>query len=265
MKEEKIEEEYNNILRDNQARNISGKSNEEQKRPEERIEQTKTTTDQFQKEKQNSQLRLAVFLMLAVLLIIVLIPYIKLKYIDKFKYNGLEFQKTKLGELVFYSAKFPVISTTGQVIGDYAVNLRNDPRDLEYVEINTTDNQIKFARNYGDFGTVYLSLGDQIADCEDSIIAMANLAGFLGDSGLEIKSAVLNKTYAQENNQTFINCWDSDINTVIKIQQSNKTSIKEAKENCYEINFKDCEILQASEKFQLLILGEYADRFSEDN
>src|SRR3989338_301841 len=137
MKEEKIEEEYNNILRDNQARNISGKSNEEQKRPEERIEQTKTTTDQFQKEKQNSQLRLAVFLMLAVLLIIVLIPYIKLKYIDKFKYNGLEFQKTKLGELVFYSAKFPVISTTGQVIGDYAVNLRNDPRDLEYVEIST--------------------------------------------------------------------------------------------------------------------------------
>jgi len=81
-------------------------------------------------EKHEKQLRWSLFLMAGIILIMVLIPFINNNFINKFNYHGIEFQKTHLGNLVFYSAKFPVVGGTGQVIGDYAVNLRNDPRDL---------------------------------------------------------------------------------------------------------------------------------------
>jgi len=213
--------------------------------------------------KQNSQIKWAIFLMIAALLIILVVPFIMKNYVDKFDYKGLDFQKTKMGDLIFYSVKFPVISGTGEVIGDYAVNFRNDPRDLEYIDVNITNGTVKFVRNFGKYGDVYISIDDKIIDCDDAIIAMASLSGFLGDSGLKIKSAVLNKTYAKENNETFINCWDSDVNTVIKVMPGNETRIREAKENCYEIIYKDCEILQASEKFMMVVLEEYANRFIE--
>lgn len=215
--------------------------------------------------KQDSQIMWAIFLMASVLLIILLVPYIKSNYFDKFEYKGLEFQKTRIGDLVFYSVKFPVVSGTGQVIGDYAVNLRNDPRDLEYIPVNVTNDTIKFAKHTGGYGDVYISVGDSITDCDDSIIAMATLSGFLGDSGLKVKSGVLNKTYAKENNQARINCWNSTLDTVIKVRRGEKTEIKEAKENCYEIIFKDCEILQVSEKFELLILEQYVNSLSENS
>jgi hypothetical protein len=215
--------------------------------------------------KQNSQMKWAVFLMLSVILIIVLIPYIKLNYFDRFDYNGLTFQKTKLGEIDFYSTRFPVVNIQGQVVGDYSFNFKIDPRELDYVEVNIPNETVHFRSYKGQFADAYLSLNPFVDNCEETIIAMANLAGFLRDSNLNVKSGVTDKAYANSNNLT--HKWCSPLDTVIILSQGdlytegNETSINLLQDNCYEIKFKDCDVLEASEKFMHLILKEYASKF----
>jgi len=210
---------------------------------------------------QNKQIKWAVFLMVAIVLIIVVVPFIKNNFIDKFDYKGLVFQKTQIGELVFYSSKFPVVSGTGQVIGDYAVNLRNDPRDLEYIPVNVTDEKIEFTVDRGKYGEVYISLNPFMEVCEDSGIALLALSGFLRDSALDVKSAVTDKAYARKHNLTQRWCHNSAFDTVILVTDGNETAINEIKPNCYELQFNNCEILQVSEKLMLNVLEQYASRF----
>ena len=210
---------------------------------------------------QNKQIKWAVFLMVGIILIVVLFPFIKNNFIDKFDYKGLVFQKTQLGELIFYSTRFPVVSGTGQVIGDYSINLRNDPRDLEYIPINVTEGRIAFSSDGREYSEVYISLNPFMEVCEDSGIALFTLSGFLADSGLEVKSAVTDKAYARDNNLTQRWCETGHFDTVIVVTEGDQTIINEIQDYCYEIQFKDCEILQATEKFMLIILEEYASRF----
>ncbi len=219
--------------------------------------------DKELKKKQNKQIKWAVFLMVSLTLIILAVPYITKNYINKFDYIGLEFQKTKLGDLVFYSTKFPVVRGTGQVIGEYSVNFRSDPRNLEYIKIvDIPDNIITFMEGLrGSYTPVYISLDTEMKTCEDSGIALMNLAGFLRDSGLDVKSAVTNATYAEENGVEYATCLNKPGNTVIRIYSGNKTAIYKTMKNCYDIVFKDCEIIPATEKFSILILEEYAKRF----
>lgn len=228
---------------------------------QEKIEDEKDNENNLKKE--NRQIMWMMTLMTLIIIIVIMVPYVYNNFINKFDYNGLEFQKTKLGDLVFYSSKFPVVSGTGQVIGDYAVNLRNDPRELDDVIVNVTDNKIQFALEGNKFGTTYISLNPFMKMCEDTVISMAALSGFLGDSGLEVKSAYTDKAYARENNGTHRWCYDSGFDTVIIVTDGNETSITEIAPNCYKISYKDCEILKASERFELLILEEYADRFKK--
>jgi len=214
---------------------------------------------------QNRQIKWAVYLMIGVILIIVVVPFINNNFINKFNYNGLVFQKTSLGDLVFYSTKFPVVKTTGQIIGDYAINFRNDPRDLEYIDVNVGGDRIKFVEIAGrGYTPVFISIDPFMPICDDSAIALLNLAGFLRDSGLKVKSAVTDEKYAKENNQKYMICENSKSNTVIMIKEGEESYIKEVGANCYEIIFKECEILQVSEKFMLVILDEYIGRFSKD-
>lgn len=210
---------------------------------------------------QNKQIKWAVFLMVAIVLIIVIVPFVKNNFIDKFDYKGLVFQKTQLGELVFYSTKFPVISITGQVIGDYSINMRNDPRDLEYIPVNVSEGKIEFTVDRNKYGDVYISLNPFMEVCEDSGIAMLTLSGFLSDSALNVSSAVIDKAYAKKYNLTQRWCYNSGFDTVILITDGNKTTINEIKPNCYELQFNNCEVLQVSEKFMLNILEQYTGRF----
>lgn len=220
------------------------------------------------KRKQNNQIKWAVFLMVGLIAIIVLVPYIKLNYLDRFEHKGLEFQKTKLGDLVFYSTEFPVVSGTGQITGSYSVNLRNDPRELEHIPVNISGDKIEFSVFKEKYGDVYISLYPFMDMCEDSGIALLTLAGFLRDSGLEISSGVTDKAYARDHNQT--HKWCTPFETVIVVAdrgiytEENETSITEIGTNCYELKFKDCEVMQVTEKFMLIILEEYAERFSQD-
>jgi hypothetical protein len=213
-------------------------------------------------ELQDVQTKWMVLLMLGVILVIVVVPFVTKNYINTFEYNGFEFQKTKLGDLIFYSARFPVISGTGNVIGTYAVNLRNDPRDLEGIPVNTRDEKIYFAIDGEKFGTTYISLNPFMEMCEgDVVISMATLSGFLKDSGFEVIPAYTDKAFARDNNVLQRWCHDDMFDTVFVVTDGNTTSITEIGNHCYELQFNNCEVIEVTEKLILTVLKEYASRF----
>ena len=211
--------------------------------------------------KQESQIKWAVVLMVGLLVIVLAVPFISENFINSFDYGGLNFQKTQLGDLIFYSTKFPVVSLTGNVIGDYAVNLRKDPRDLDNVLINISDDMIKFSTDGKNYGPAYISLNPFMEMCGDNGIAVMELAGFLRDSGLQVNSAVTDKAYARDNNLTHRWCDSAGFDTVIVVSDGEENAITEIDNHCYKIEFKDCEVLESVERFILIILGEYAGRF----
>lgn len=213
---------------------------------------------------QNKQLKWAVFLMASIILIIVIVPFVNTNFINKFDYHGLTFQKTQLGQIEFYSTKFPVVAATGKVTGEYAVNLRNDPREIEDIEVRVGFDDIDFRYYKNEDGSigyypVYISLDPLMEVCEDSSLALLTLSGFLKDSGLEVGSASMDKEYAAANDVLYKRCEEES--TVILVTQSNENKITEIGETCYEIRFKDCDILKVSERFVLNILEQYGKRF----
>lgn len=215
------------------------------------------------KKTQNIQAKWMVFLMIGLILIVVAVPFITKNFINTFDYKGLQFQKTKLGDIIFYSTRFPVVGITGQAVGTYSVNLRSDPRDLDFIPVDITEDRVEFAVYGNKFGDVYISLFPFMEICEDSVISLAALSGFLKDSNLNVKSAYTDKAYAKKHDVEQRWCYNDGFDTVIVVTDGDETSITEIAPNCYELQFSDCEILQVSERFMLLILEEYANRFQD--
>ena len=100
--------------------------------------------------------------------------------------------------------------------------------------------------------------------CEDNSLALINFAGFLRDfAGLKIKSAVSDENASAELKIPYVNCKRNPLNTVINIRSGNETKIERTADNCYELTYKECEIIQVTEKFDILILKDYMKYFEE--
>ena len=235
-------------------------------------EKAEETLKEDAKKKQNKQVIIAVSLMIAVIAIIIITPFIYGHFFTKFRYINLDFQKTRLGEITFYSTRVPIVNTapvTGNLIsrenliGDYAINFRNDPRKLEYIKVNTTFNnsdQVGFIK----VNTVYIALDPEMEKCDDNSLALINLAGFLRDFvGLKVKSAVSDENASVELKIPYASCKRNEWNTVINIKSGNETKIEKTGINCYILTYKDCEITQVTEKFDFLILDGYMKYFEE--
>ncbi|MBS3124119.1 hypothetical protein J4437_05810 [Candidatus Woesearchaeota archaeon] len=211
------------------------------------------------KKKQNKQVFWAVILMGSIIIILLAVPILT-KLLGKFSYINLEFQKTKLGKITFYSAYIPLSDLTGNIIGSYPINFRNDPRKLEYIKVDVPDNQITFKRK----DIIYLSLEPSDLPCEDDTIAVVGITNFLKDFGaMQVKGASVNESYAKEIKFPYVTCKTHPDNTVILIKNKNETKINKISANCYELSYKECEILQVTEKFQLAVLEGYMSYFEE--
>jgi len=208
--------------------------------------------------KQNKQILWAVILMGGIIAIIILVPLLKHNFFDKFTYINLDWQKTQLGDLIFYSIKIPIADRGGQITGIYTMNFRNDPRKLEYINNEIDDNLVNFESDE----IVYISLNAEMEACGDNAIALINFAGFLRDfAELEIESAVSDENSANENGLKYITCDNSLENTVININSGDESKINKINENCYEIIYNSCEIIPVTEKFMLTILEHYMSYF----
>ncbi len=255
-------EKLNNPSEDKKEQDIEGSSGEQDSLFSEKKDDSPQDNKDIEA-MQNKQLKWAVFLMASIILIIVIVPFVNTNFINKFDYHGLTFQKTQLGQIEFYSTKFPVVTGTGQVTGEYAVNLRNDPRELADIPLEVDDDKIVFnviKENFKDvYAPTYITINPFMEACDDSGIALLTLSGFIRDSGPKVHSAVTDKAYAKDNNLT--QKWCYGLNTVFVITDGEETKISQIQPYCYKLEFKDCEILEVSEKAVLNFLEQYADRF----
>jgi len=224
----------------------------------EKTEEIKTPEDEMKRKRQNKQVLMAIILMVVFVAIILLVPFVIKNYINKFTYINLDFTKNKIGEVTFYNTVIPMIDPNGTIVQDYELDLRSDPRKLEYIEANISTEELKVIRNV----KTYISVPSEVEKCSDNVIAMANFARFLGGfAQLDVKGASTNESYAKEFNTTYATCKTNPNNTVIVIQSGNKTKIEKTGKNCYELTYANCEVIQVTEKFDVMILKQYMDLF----
>ena len=77
--------------------------------------------------------------------------------------------------------------------------------------------------------------------------------------GFEVKSAGATKEIASKYNMTLADCKTHLQNTVLILTPSNETKIEQSpgNENCYILRFKDCEVLQVMERFEIATLAQF--------
>ncbi len=197
--------------------------------------------------RQNTYIKLILVGMAVVM--ILLVGFLGLRSKSKsFEYVGLQFEKTKFGQLIIYQTAIPIASVTGEAIANYNLNLRNDPRDLESIPIG---GRIRMRRS------VLLALDPSMEDCQDNSFAGLNLAQFLAAAGVQAKGATTNKTYAEENGVPFASCeTGSELFTLVITEKANATQIKKETENCYKIQVANCnDLVKATERFIVGAIG----------
>tara|TARA_Y100000034_G_scaffold136687_1_gene214943 strand:- start:4264 stop:4971 length:708 start_codon:yes stop_codon:yes gene_type:complete len=213
------------------------------------------------KEKQKKQLIWVIVLMVSLVAIVILVPLIKTQFINKFVYSKLDFQKTQAGNMVFYSTRIPVGDLKGNVIGDFFINFRNDPRKLDKeISYKQTTTMPVFSRDE----TVYISTGEMNRNCIDGTAAVLTLSGFLKQFALmNISGAISDQKIAKETGFPFVTCLNSPDNTVINIIEGDETKIVQTSPDCYTLEFKDCEVMKVSEKFILEVIEGYMKGFTK--
>jgi len=163
------------------------------------------------------------------IIVIFLLGFAMVNSVRSFEYKGLDFKVVKEKNLIFYNVAFPVYSpATGSHVADYNIYLRKDPRKLEYIPIKggmvLKDNLV-------------VKMEEEFNCDGDGIIAMANF----------VKSFKLIGTEVMKDPEA--GCDDERRYVHVTIQPGNETSIEQYGPACYNINIKDCEILEGTERF----------------
>lgn len=200
--------------------------------------------------KENKAILIIIFGVAALVIICLLIMH----GINHFEYNGIEFNKRANGAVTFYTAKIPVKDYYGNIIEYRQVDFRNKPWDLENVNMQY-NGTIKIL----DQGLTYVSFGN-LSSCQYTALAGANLGIFLNTIGIKYKAALDNSDYKNNTNTPYVNCETNPFNTVIYIHAGNETKISKRLLSCYDIQYKECDILSAVEKFELTMLEQYMGR-----
>jgi hypothetical protein len=215
-------------------------------------------------EKNHKQLLWAIIIMVLVIVIILAVPFIIKNYFNSFEYSGIDFSKTKLGNIDLFSATIPIFSTdaSGTVTGkdvtsEFTLNLRNDPRKLEDINVLLDKENITLTRDR----TVYVSYNSSDPPCQHNVLSAANLARFFLDfENVNIEGAVINKDYANQNNIPYITCDNHPHGTVFLMLNGNENLITKIKDNCYLLQYKYCDMLPVTEKFMLTDVEGYMNK-----
>jgi len=197
---------------------------------------------------------LGIAAVILVIIVLISLAVIYQRESTNFTYNKVPFQKNYFGSILLYTSKLAFSDAQGNVLKTLEIDFRNDPRTLNEIPIAISKLEIN-----GNNKTFVVD--NNIKDgCEDAGIAFINLARLLSNLGLDVKGAVANKTKAIENNITFANCENNPQNMVIMLSNGEQTEVKQVSDNCYQITFKKCEILKATEKFELFVLEKIVER-----
>jgi len=168
-----------------------------------------------------------ILIFIGIFILIIIVGVLVIRTSSNFDYKGVKFDITKEGKLTLYHTSLPVLYE-GK-IADYNIYLRNDPRELEK-KISASGPILSIE------DTAVNMTGD--FNCEgDEIIALANLKNIYDLMGKKIMK--------DEN----ASCDPQGRYMYLNIQPGNETNIEMVGPNCYNINIKDCEILEGTERF----------------
>lgn len=183
-----------------------------------------------QKEFQDQNKVLRNFLLFIGIVLVVFVSWILFSYFQStFDYHGVKF--AKVNEIAPYMTSLPVKSgITGQASQEttYGFYLRNDPRKLDAIPF---DGKLTFLKN-----VVMNSTGD-IKCGGMGVIGTANMANLY---------SIIGSRVVRDPN---VSCDDTGRYTFIQIEAGNETKIKQIGNFCYLLTFKDCEVLQVTERY----------------
>ena len=159
--------------------------------------------------------------------------YFSSKLMTNFEYDGVKYEITREGDLIFYKTGLPAKVNGEQII--YNFYIRNDPRRLGEVEFY---GGIVFAEN------MVLNVSEETSCEGDEIIAIANLVKlheFVGTTVIKDPNA---------------SCDDLGRYVYMDIREGDETKVEKTGQACYELTFKDCEILEVTERVMIEIFSE---------
>lgn len=229
-----------------------------------KLTKEKATAGEVKKEDNNkkSDEKTAKIIVISIIVIVLVLGILVYSVYSSahYHYMGVEFSKAREGKIDFYTAKLPAINTAGEVTNYAKVDFRTNPKSLGSIPVDfKTD--IIFVKDK----TVYVSVSENLSGCSGySGVALINLGRFVTLFGLDVKGAVDDKSYRNNNVTPYVNCNTNPSNTVILVKNGEQTKIEQTGTNCYEISFANCEVLSAVERFELQVMSEYVSRINSN-
>jgi hypothetical protein len=172
------------------------------------------------------------FMWLAVVLIAFLLFFYISGELKKIRYNGVEFNVIKEGQLTFYQTTLPFpfnINSTKTL--DYNFYLRTNPNELKNVPFNG---------NLSIKKKIVFNPNDELNCDGDGVIAVANL--------IQNLYGYLNASVIRDEKAT---CDSLGRYSLITMKVSNVTEINQIGNSCYEIKVANCEVLKGTERYML--------------
>lgn len=211
----------------------------------------KQSISKKKKQDKDKQFRLIVGWMIGIVIFLVLLSLMGVGS-SKFTYKGINFEKSKYGDITLYTATIPVYNDYGERL-ESTFDLRLDPRTLKDIEVNVEEKILLLPKR-----GLWVTISPDTESCEDAGIGIINLAGvFLKDAGFQTKLASIDKDHAEREDINYITCEDSGFNSVLVILPGNKTEIQQVSTNCYELRYSNCEVQRVTEAFELAFLEQH--------
>ena len=191
---------------------------------------------------QNKQL-IIFFAIMLILLGGFLAGYLYVRQLSQFSYAGVDFERGKAGEVVYYHGivQMPATQQGGSRLR-FNLFLRLDPRKNK-VAINTDE----FALSQH----VTIAFDPEIGKCDKMVVAHSNMEQFFQSFPwvAVVSGASTNQSYAEERELAFANCESATPGrTIVMARVAEENSI-EKEGNCYVLNVRNCEYLKVSERF----------------
>ncbi len=211
------------------------------KRNKKEKEETKELSHEEVIKKENKGLRNILIGIIGIIAAIFLFMFL-LNYFSSFSYHGVKFDIVKFCDsgppcLVTYRTSLPVRPNGGSYVvvkpadktNDYNFYLRNDPRKL----------------NVGFNGTISIK-SNVVFNSQDNFTCNGN--GIVAGQNFVQLYQLLGSKVIRDENAT---CDTLGRYMYVRVQSGNQTSIEQFGSACYNINIKDCEILNGMEKFMI--------------
>ncbi len=177
-------------------------------------------------ERQNKTLY-GFFLFMGIVIVAIFAWYGISYYLNHFEYGGVKFDIVKTPEVTFYHTSFPIYQKNQKV--DYNVYLRKDPRK----------NILDFEGDSKSQEMVVLKSDENLSCAGDGGISILNMQQIFRAMGMQI-IADPNATCDSEGRYMHITLLGGEENKIVEYGPS-----------CYELQVKDCEILDVTERFIL--------------